>query len=650
MTRLRLLLVEDDENDAALVTRALTGGGYELECVRVEDEVGMRRALAGAPFDVVIADHSMPRFSSLGALHVLQSLGVDVPFVIVSGSIPEDLAVSVMKAGAHDFLTKGKLARLVPVVERELRDAADRARRRDAERRLQEGEARYRQYFEDDLTGVALWAVDGRIIDCNPAFVRVFGFASKGDAFGAKMGDLWPQASEHEALLESVRKGRLVEGFEGELKRRDGRPVFVVANIVGVFSEARLTGLRGYFFDVTRRRELEEQLRHAQRMEAVGRLAGGVAHDFNNLLCAMSGYTELTLEQTPAESPVRRYLLEVRKAAERATLLTRRLLAFSRKQVVQPEVLELGAVIGDLENMLRRLIREDIALRVTLDSASGHVLADRGQIEQVAMNLVVNARDAIPRDGAITMSTRVVGGPSSPLPDVDVPPGRYVLLTVTDDGTGMTPEVRSHLFEPFFTTKLAGEGTGLGLATVYGIVEQARAHIRVTTGVGLGTTFRVYWPLVDTPTVRIEASPPVPPVDKGTETVLVVEDDPTVRGVIREFLHASGYHVLEAADGWEAVRQAGLYVGPIHALVTDVVMPGMHGPEVAETIRKSRPDTRVMFMSAYANELAQGERFSRLDAAFLSKPFRIQEFLGKLKGILRAYEGPVAAGVASTRG
>jgi two-component system cell cycle sensor histidine kinase/response regulator CckA len=634
MNPLRLLIVEDAEDDAALVVRELGRAGYDVSHVRVDDEASMRAALRSRTFDVVVSDHAMPRFSAAAALRVLTEHGIDLPFLIVSGSIPEDLAVSAMRAGAHDFVTKHQLARLVPAVQRELRDAAVRSERRTAERRLLESEARYRRFFEDDLTGDALFDADGRIVDCNPAFVRIFGFTSRTAALDGSMAALFARPDEHARLLDRVRRERLVESFEAELRRTDGAPVIVVGNVVGDFrDDGELVGLRAYFFDVTARRELEVQFRHAQKMEAVGRLAGGIAHDFNNLLCAIGGYADLSLALAGSET-LRAYVTEIKKAGERATLLTRRLLAFSRKQVVQPTVLDVNALILDLEAMLRRLIREDLQLTTLLDPAAGSVVADAGHLEQVVMNLVVNARDAIPRGGHIRLSTLALPADRTP-PDADVPAGEWVVLTVADDGVGMTPEVREHVFEPFFTTKPQGEGTGLGLATVYGIVSQANGHVRLSTAPGEGATFRIYWPAAPARKTSMPAPAAPGPAAPGHETVLVAEDNAIVRGALLELLRRSGYGVLEAADGEEAIARAAGHVGPLHALVSDVVMPGLHGPDVAARIRRTRPDIRVLFLSAYAEELASGGQPPVPGAAFVAKPFRADELLRRLRELLR---------------
>ena len=351
-------------------------------------------------------------------------------------------------------------------------------------------------------------------------------------------------------------------------------------------------------------RESEEQLRQAQKMEAVGRLAGGVAHDFNNLLMVMRGYGELLLNRLDANDPLRRNAEEIQEAAKRATALTQQLLAFSRKQVLQPKVLELNAVVTEVEKMLRRLIGEDIELAATLDLALGRVKADPGQIEQIILNLAVNARDAMPQGGRLTLRTaNVTLDQAYARQHRGARPGPHVLLAVSDTGVGMDAETQSHIFEPFFTTKDAGKGTGLGLSTVYGIVKQSGGTIWVESAPGRGTTFEIYLPLVEKAAASGELHPALPaPPPGGTETILVVEDEMSVRRLAAEFLGSNGYTVLEAQDGGEALQVCEEHRGPIHLLITDVVMPGMSGWELAVRLAGRRPEMKVIYMSGYTDD------------------------------------------------
>jgi two-component system, cell cycle sensor histidine kinase and response regulator CckA len=373
-------------------------------------------------------------------------------------------------------------------------------------------------------------------------------------------------------------------------------------------------------------------------MEAVGRLAGGVAHDFNNLLTAISGYCDLLLHRLPEYSTLRRDVDEIRRAGDRAASLTQQLLAFSRRQVLQPKVLDLNAVVTNMTQMLRRLIGEDIELSMSLCPDLGHVRADPGQIEQVIVNLAVNARDALPSGGRITVSTANVDIlPRDASAHPDIRPGPHVLLSMEDTGLGMNQEVRSHLFEPFFTTKEKGKGTGLGLATVYGIVSQSGGHIRVESAPGRGSAFRIFLPRMDAPGDGARHAPepdgtriPSP----GTETVLLVEDEEVVRLLAREILRMNGYTVLEARDGREALLLSEAHPGPIHLMLTDVVMPKMSGRELAERLVPKRPGTRVLYMSGYTDDAIVRHGVLEDGIAFLQKPFTARTLALKVRDVL----------------
>ena len=399
-------------------------------------------------------------------------------------------------------------------------------------------------------------------------------------------------------------------------------------------SEGRIVEMIGTIQDVTEQKRLEAQFRQAQKMEAIGQLAGGVAHDFNNLLAVIVGYSELALRELPAEHPQRKRIEEIRKAGERAAGLTRQLLAFGRRQPMTPVVLGLAHVVSGLEGMLRRLLPEDIEIATSFDGGGARVRADPGQMEQVILNLAVNARDAMPDGGRLTIE-----GSSAVLDERycrshDVRPGRYALLAVTDTGTGMDAETQAHMFEPFFTTKEVGRGTGLGLATVYGIVKQHDGHVAVYSELGRGTTFKVYLPQVDAP-ARGEAVASTPKARGGSETVLLVEDDPPVRELSREVLDHLGYRVLVAPDGEAALETSARHQGPLHLLVTDMIMPRMTGRQLAEALRRSRPGIKVLFVSGYSNDVVVRSGALEEGMAFLQKPFtpdslgrRIREVLG----------------------
>jgi two-component system, cell cycle sensor histidine kinase and response regulator CckA len=393
------------------------------------------------------------------------------------------------------------------------------------------------------------------------------------------------------------------------------------------------------FGDRTRAQEAlyqtEAQLRQSQKMEAVGRLAGGVAHDFNNLLTVIRGYSELLLARLAPDDSSRKELVEVKKAADRASGLTRQLLAFSRRQFIAPKVIDLNALIANMDGMLRRLLGEDIVeLCTELNPHTGSIRADAGQIEQVIMNLAVNARDAMPKGGRLTIETHnvTIGRPTRQTP-ADVKPGSYVLLAVRDTGHGMDEETQSHLFEPFFTTKEKGKGTGLGLSTVYGIVKQTGGSIVVESRKDQGATFKIYFPLVDQGAPGAAAAPDAEPLH-GRETILLVEDEPAVRGLVHETLRLHGYTVLEARHGIEALMTGAKHQGPIHLLLTDVVMPQMSGPEVAEKIQIVRPGIKVLYMSGYPDHPVFEQGGITRDASFLPKPFTPNVLAKKVRDVL----------------
>jgi two-component system, cell cycle sensor histidine kinase and response regulator CckA len=389
--------------------------------------------------------------------------------------------------------------------------------------------------------------------------------------------------------------------------------------------------------DITDRKQLEEQLRQAQKMEAVGRLAGGIAHDFNNLLMVIQGYADLLADRLPTGDPLRRNAEQIQMAAQRATSLTRQLLAFSRKQMLAPKVLNVQAVVADMEKILRRLIGEDVALETSSAPDLGLVKADRSQIEQVILNLAVNARDAMPQGGRLTIETMNVELDASYAhPPAVLSPGKYVMLAVTDNGSGMDAETQAHIFEPFFTTKEKGKGTGLGLATVYGIVKQSGGYVWVYSEPGRGTSFKIYLPRIEEEHsgAKRDLRPDTLSLPRGSETVLLVEDEKGVRELAREYLEMSGYTVIEAENGYMALELAAMHAGQIHLLMTDVVMPGISGRELAERVSQIRQGIKILYMSGYTDQAVVHHGILETDAVLLQKPFTAAKLASKLREIL----------------
>jgi nitrogen-specific signal transduction histidine kinase/ActR/RegA family two-component response regulator len=402
-------------------------------------------------------------------------------------------------------------------------------------------------------------------------------------------------------------------------------------------SNGNVEFLEGFVEDISERRAMELQLRQGQKMEAIGRLAGGVAHDFNNLLGVISGYGELVSEQIDPESELRKSVEQIRKAANRASALTRQLLAFSRQQVLETKVLDINVIVEDMVKMLPRLLGEDIELQATLDPELGAVKADQGQIEQVILNLAVNARDAMPGGGQLAIYTgRVRFDSDLALKHPSMAPGDYILLSVSDTGTGMDKHTQTHIFEPFFTTKERGRGTGLGLAMVYGFVKQIGGYVWVESEPGIGSTFAIYLPVAmeEAPQNSPGATITVPA--RGSGTILLVEDEESLRTLTRSILEQSGYTVLEASNGLEAVDIATDYSGPIHLLLTDMVMPGMNGRAVAEKVGRLHPGIRVAYMSGYTGFSTR--ETANLNAVIIAKPFTRNILLQKLSETLELEE------------
>ena len=483
-----------------------------------------------------------------------------------------------------------------------------------------------------DATGA-----DDPILYASPGFERLTGYCA-AEVVGRNFQFLLGPKTDADDVAKVRAARRECRACTVELLnyRKDGTPFWNALSLSPVRDETgRLTHYVGVHSDVTARRSLEEQLRQSQKMEAIGQLAGGVAHDFNNLLTVINGYSEIVLERLAPDDPLRGLLAEIARAGDRAGSLTRQLLAFSRRQVLEPRVLTLNAVVTDAENMIRRLLGEDVALTANLAPDLATVKADAGQVEQVLVNLAVNARDAMPGGGRLTVETRNVTLDEAYCePHADVRPGDYVLLAVSDTGTGMDTATLARVFEPFFTTKPPGKGTGLGLATVHGIVKQSGGHIGVHSEPGRGTSFNVYLPTHGDPAPAPELRPAVRPMPSGHETILLVEDEDAVRALGRHVLQSCGYEVLEAEDGLRAAGLVETHPAAIHLLMTDVVMPNLGGRELAERVRAVRPACKVLFLSGYTEDVVLRHDLVGSAVAFLHKPFSPSQLAQRVRDVL----------------
>ena len=892
-TPIRVLIVEDSEEDTFLIIRELKRGGFDPIHERVETAEGMKAALSTKTWDLILADYSMPHFSGLEALKLSKESGLDLPFIIVSGSIGEDVAVEAMKSGAHDYLMKNNLARLVPAIQQELREAEVRRKLKESQNALQESEKRYRQVVEsateiiytvdekgnftygnpaglkitgyslqelrglnytdlvvpdhrervsqayinqfrerrptsymefpffnksgeiiwfsqntslviedgkvvefhiiarditerkqaeealqeseekyrllvenaneaifviqdgmlrffnikyieligyskeeltstpfinfvhpddrevtlgrylkrirgEELSGVNVFRIidkagnirwaevhsvliswegrpatlnflnditerqrteqslfdseqryrnlvenapdviftlspDGTITSLNPAFETITGWSRSewlGKVFTAilRPDDL----SRGLEFFRSVLKGEKTAPFELGVLEESGDYLTAEFTITPQTQDGSVMGVLGIARDITDRKRaeqemssLQDQFRQSQKMEAIGRLTGGMAHDFNNLLTIIQGYSELSLVEMDKGSSLRGNIEEIEKATDRATDLIRQLLAFSRCQIMEMKVLDLNALLRNLHKMLSRIIGEDIELMMVLGENLGRVKTDPGQIEQVIMNLAVNARDAMPKGGRFTIETANVNlNKGYARNHVTVPPGPYVMISVSDTGMGMTPEVRDRVFEPFFTTKEKGKGTGLGLSTVYGIIKQSGGHIWVSSEPGKGTEFKIYLPRVDEPLEELKEKVEKEGVPRGNERILIVEDEEYLLKLAGRILERQGYTVLQTSSTSEALEICKEQKKPIHLILTDVVMPKMSGLELIEQCRQMRADFKTLYMSGYTDDIITHQGILQEGLDYIQKPFTVDELSRKVRRVL----------------
>jgi len=501
--------------------------------------------------------------------------------------------------------------------------------RLQTEEALRESQEKYRSLFMGSRDAIYISTREGNLLDFNPSALELFGY-TREEMLGLKVQSLYAHSEDRAKFQDEIEKKGFVKNYEIKFRQKNGAEMeCLLSSTLRKSGDGQILGYQGIIHDITERKRaeaektvLEEQLQQAQKMEAVGRLAGGIAHDFNNLLTVIKVYSQLALLELKDGVPLRGYVEEIQTAANRSADLVQQLLAFSRRQVMEMKVLDLNALLRDLHKMLPRVIGEDLELTMKLDPDLGRVKADSGQMEQVLMNLAVNARDAMPGGGKLTIETANVElDEDYARIHVTVTPGQYVMLSVSDTGVGMAPEVKERVFEPFFTTKEKGKGTGLGLSTVYGIVKQSGGNIWVYSELGGGTTFKIYLPRVDEPLEEVDKKEKGEVFPRGGETILVVEDEGQVRNVAVQILERQGYKVLEATHGMEALWVCEQHKGPIHLLMTDVVMPGMGGRELAQRLEHLYPGLKVLYMSGYTENAIVHHGVLEEGLDYLPKPF-----------------------------
>ncbi len=758
---MRVLLIEDNEDDACLIGETLTertAADIELEWV---DRLGSGLTrLAEDKIDVVLLDLSLPDSHGLETLDKVQRQTPDVPVIVLTHLDNEAVAVQAVRKGAQDYLLKGRSDGILLI--RAIRHAIER---KQSEKAVRDSEARLRAIIDTALDALIGINAQGIIIDWNPRAEVIFGWA-RGEALGQKLADLiippryreaherglqhflstgeavvlnrsievaglrrdgtefplelsitsikrgetyvfnaflsditerkraeenrirmasivessedaiigktldgivtsWNRGAERtfgytadevigkligllipqdrfdeeSQIIERVKQGEHVSHFETVRRRKDGTEINIALTISPIKDgEGRAMGFSEIARDITEQKSLEAQLRQAQKMEGIGQLAGGIAHDFNNLLTVINSYSAMVLGELDFSNPfVRNGIEQIKEAGHRAASLTRQLLMFSRQQVLEPKVLDLNEVVSNIAKLLRRLIGEDVTQVLCLHPALGRVKIDPGQMEQVIMNLAVNARDAMAGGGQLTIETENVELDNAyACKHALVQPGPYVMLAVSDTGCGMDADTQARIFEPFFTTKGPGKGTGLGLATVYGIVKQSGGNIWVYSELGKGTTLKIYLPRVEQTSELPEPGAAPVELPRGSETVLLVEDEEMVRALAQAILERYGYRVLAARNVQDALRFAQESQEPIHLLLTDTIMPVMNGPELAKQFRSIRPESKVLFMSGYTDKVIAYTATLEPGTAFLQKPFTPQTLTQKVHEVLNA--------------
>ena len=643
--KINILIVEDLAADAELIERELRKANILFDSRRVDTKDAFLAALRDFQPVIVLSDYNLPQFSGPEALRLLKKIDEATPFILITGSLTEEVAVACMKEGAHDYILKTSLTRLPSAVLNALEKAKTVEAKMRAEAALHKSEEQYRLIAENTSDLICVLDVQGNYTYVSPSYREVLGYTPES-LLGESFFSLIHPEDREMAEVRTVQSFADKKPHRLELRAKHRNGEWKVFETLGNWiydSEGHPQHGILVSRDITERKQAEatlrqseeklrlseEQLRMSQKLEAVGQLAGGVAHDFNNLLTVITGYSDLVLARLDESDDNRTRIEEIKRAALRASSLTRQLLAFSRKQVLQPKLFNLKDLVADMSKMLQRLIGENIEM-TTCCVPEAPINADPGQIEQVLMNLVVNARDAMPNGGRVTVETsRVEIDQDYASTHLNVQPGPYVMLAVSDTGSGMDAETCKHIFEPFFTTKELGKGTGLGLSTVYGIVKQSGGNIWVYSEPGQGTVFKVYLPAAIQ--TAVETTP-------GKETILIVEDEPQIRQLASECFTHCGYNVLASADGLEALQLIERLQEPIDLILSDVVMPKVSGRELAERVSILRPSTKGLFMSGYTNDSAVNHGL--LDGAhwFIQKPFALDALARLVREVLDSDE------------
>lgn len=612
---LHLLVIDDSDDDAALLQRQFKKAGIDVTADRVDTTATLIDALRLRRPDVIICDYNMPLLSAAEALEQITAMDIDVPFILVSGQVGEEAATALMRAGAHDFVLKDRLARLIPAVQRELREADDRRQRRAAEDALRLSEQRFRLLAEhaQDVIFRYRRTPDSCFEYLSPAVEQLIGYRPDELYADAELLFRLVEPKDRPRFEQSLRWSE-PQALTVRWHRRDGGLIHLEQRAVAVHDQdGRIIAVEGILRDITERTHAEEErhrlehrLRQTERLDSLGHLAGGVAHDFNNLLAVILGYCDVVAEAFAPDDPGKADVEGIKKAAQRGASLTRQLLIFSRLEPSRPETIDLNHVVRETGELLERTLGADIRVDADLATDLRPVRADRSKMEQVLLNLIMNARAAMPSGGVLGLQTRN---------DDD-----RVVLSVSDNGRGMEPEVIQRAFEPFFTTRPKGQGTGLGLATAYGAVIDAGGTIDIESELGTGTTVRIELPATDDH-LTVEADTDDIPGSGSGHTVLLVEDEDAVRHVLQRQLEQAGYHVSDFSSPAEALLAFTEDPRSFDAVLTDIVMPEMSGTQLASHLSAVRPDVPILFMSGYTTGPAPGGHELPANHTLLHKPF-----------------------------
>ena len=626
-----IVIVEDETIVALDIRQSLERASYNVAGMFSSAEE-MLESLASLEADLVLMDIRLQ-----GRMDGVQAAGVlrrdyGVPVVLLTAYADSETIARAKLTEPFGYLIK-------PFEERDLKTTIEIALyRHKLASKLEQSEARYRSFFEEDLAGAFVADPLGKVLACNQAFADLVGARSIADAMELDLPSLFLTPDACESFFTDLYARRKLKLIEATFVRRDKVPVNILGNIIGNFDKkGAMKEIKGYLIDTTERKRLEAQLRQSQKMEAIGRLAGGIAHDFNNLLTVIVGYSSMIKDKVVLDKSVECDLDGIEDAARKAATLTKQLLVFSKRQILNPSVVNVNELVHGLEKMLRRLLPEDVVLHLYAEATDAHIYIDASQIEQALINLVVNARDAMPCGGKMDIdcrNLRLTG--TLPTVNGEAPPGTYVKISVKDDGVGVPPDSLTKIFEPFYTTKPGDKGTGLGLATVFGFVEQSRGFIQVESEVGKGSTFSLLLPIAQSDAHAETSTPAAPPATQGHEAILLVEDEDEVRSLVSRLLTMQGYEVFEASNPGEAILIYEQHVNKIDLLVSDIVMPHMDGHGLAERLRAVNPKLKILLMSGYPSHTLHHKIRDMTSIPFIQKPFEPTAFAHKVREILDA--------------